>query len=78
MHILGVVHTRHKRTNHAREVLSRTRSELQDHLHFFAPPINDSTRFAEATGMGKTIYEVAPEIEGAQAYRDIAKEIAHV
>jgi chromosome partitioning protein len=77
LHILGVVHTRHKRTNHAKEVLARTRAELQDQLHFFADPVNDSTRFAEATGMGKTIYEVAPEIEGAQAYRDIAKEIVH-
>lgn len=77
LHVLGVVHTRHKRTNHAREVVLRTRTELKDHLHFFEPTINDSTRFAEATGQGRTVYEIAPEIEGAQAYREIAKEIAH-
>lgn len=75
--ILGIVHTRHKRTIHAREVVTRTRDELQSAIHFFEPTINDSTRFAEATGQGKTVFELAPEIEGAQAYRQIAKEIAH-
>lgn len=75
--ILGIIHTRHKRTLHAREVVNRTRDELQTAIHFFEHTINDSTRFAEATGQGKTVFEIAPEIEGAQAYRQIAKEIAH-
>lgn len=75
--ILGIVHTHHKRTLHAREVVTRTKTELSDHIHVFETPINDSTRFAEAAGQGKTVFETAPEIEGAVAYRQIAKEIVH-
>ncbi len=76
--ILGIIHTHHKRTVHAREVVTRTKAELGDRIHVFETPINDSTRFAEAAGQGKTVFETAPEIEGALAYRQIAKEIAHV
>jgi chromosome partitioning protein len=74
--ILGIIHTHHKRTNHAREVLARTKSELGENIHVFPTPINDSTRFAEASGQGKTVFETAPDIEGARAYWEIAKEIA--
>jgi chromosome partitioning protein len=73
--VLGIVHTHHKRTVHAREVVARTRSELGDRVRVFATPVNDSTRFAEAAGQGATVFETAPEIEGAQAYRQIAEEI---
>jgi chromosome partitioning protein len=76
LQILGIVHTHHKRTLHAREVVARTRTELGDHIRVFETPINDSTRFTEASGQGKTVFEIAPEIEGAQAYRAIAEEIA--
>ena len=75
--ILGIIPTHHKRTIHAREVVARTRAELGDHIHVFRTPINDSTRFTEASGQGKTVFELAPTIEGAQAYRAIAKEIVH-
>jgi chromosome partitioning protein len=67
--ILGIIPTRYTRTNHAREVIHRTKQEIGDHIHLFEPPVNESTRFREATGTGKTIFELAPEIEGAQAYR---------
>lgn len=73
--VLGIIHTHHKRTVHAREVVALTRSELGDQVHIFETPINDSTRFAEAAGQGKTVFETAPEIEGAAAYRTIAEEI---
>ena len=76
--ILGIIHTHPKRTVHAREVVTRTKAELGERIHVFETPINDSTRFAEAAGQGKTVFETAPEIEGALAYRQIAKEIAHV
>ncbi|WP_045221812.1 ParA family protein [Desulfonatronum thioautotrophicum] len=33
------------------------------------------TKFREASGMGKTILEIAPSSRGAQAYRQLAKEI---
>jgi chromosome partitioning protein len=76
LRILGIIHTHHKRTLHAREVVARTMAELGDHTRVFETPINDSTRFTEASGQGKTVFEIAPEIEGAQAYRAIAEEIA--
>lgn len=75
--ILGIIHTHFKRTTHAREVVNRTRAELGDRIHIFETPVNDSTRFKEATGVGKTVFEVAPEIEGAKVYRQIAEEIAN-
>ena len=77
LQILGIVHTHHKRTIHAREVVNRTKAELGGTVRVFDQPINDSTRFAEAAGQGRTVFETAPDIEGAQAYRQIAKEIVH-
>src|SRR3954451_636552 len=77
LRVLGIIHTHHKRTLHAREVVARTKAELGAQIHVFETPINDSTRFAEASGLGKTVFELAPEIEGAQAYRAIAEEIVH-
>jgi chromosome partitioning protein len=73
--ILGILHTRHKRTLHAREVIERTKAELSEAVKVFATPINDSTRFTEAIAQGKTIFEVAPEIEGARAYWMVAEEV---
>jgi chromosome partitioning protein len=75
--IIGIIPTHFKRTIHAREVIARTTAELGDHIHVFETPINDSTRFPEASAQGKTVFDLAPEIEGAQAYRTIAKEIVH-
>jgi chromosome partitioning protein len=77
LRILGIVHTHHKRTIHAREVVNRTKAELGGTVRVFDQPINDSTRFAEAAGQGRTVFETAPDIEGAHAYRQIAKEIVH-
>jgi chromosome partitioning protein len=75
--VLGVLPTHYKRTVHAREVVSRLTEELDGHINVFEPPINDSTRFKEATGQGKTVFEIAPEIEGAFAYRALAERIAN-
>lgn len=74
---LGIVHTRHKRTIHAREVVQRTVAELGDTIHIFSSPVPESTRFTEAAGMGKTVFDIAPNIPGAIAYHKIAEEIAH-
>jgi chromosome partitioning protein len=74
---LGILHTRHKRTIHAREVVQRTVAELGDTIHIFSPPVPESTRFPEAAGMGKTVFDIAPNIPGAAAYHKIAEEIAH-
>jgi chromosome partitioning protein len=75
--ILGIIPTRHTRTVHAREVIEKTKAEIGANYHIFDHPINESVRFAEATGQGKTIFDIAPDIEGANAYREIAKEIIH-
>jgi chromosome partitioning protein len=76
--ILGIIHTRSKHTIHAQEVISRTFSELGDQVHVFGTPVNESTRFAEATGMGKTVFDTNPDLLGAKAYREIAEEIVQV
>ena len=75
--ILGIIPTRYTRTVHAREVIDRTIEELGQQFHVFNHPINESVRFAEATGQGTTVFDIAPDIEGAHAYKEIAKEIAH-
>jgi chromosome partitioning protein len=73
--ILGVLHTRHKRTLHAREVVERTKAELGDTVKVFETPINDSTRFTEAVAQGQTVFEVSPDIDGAKAYRLVVQEV---
>src|SRR5262249_20567164 len=56
--VLGIIHTHHKqRTVHAREVVNRTRAELAEQIHVFDTPINDSTRFTEASGQGTTVFD---------------------
>lgn len=74
--VLGIIPTHYKRTVHAREVVTRLSHELDGRINIFKPTINDSTRFKEAMGQGKTVFEIAPEIEGAQAYRTLAGRIA--
>jgi chromosome partitioning protein len=75
--VLGLIPTRNTHTVHAREVVERTRDELGNQIRIFNPPVDESVRFKEATGQGKTVFEIAPDIPGAQAYRAIAKEIVH-
>ena len=77
LEILGIIPTHVKRTNHAREVIARTKEELGDIVRVFETAINDSTRFPEASAQGKTVFDIAPEIEGAHAYRAIAQELVH-
>jgi chromosome partitioning protein len=75
LRILGILPTRLNRTIHAREVLERTKAELNDRVRVFEPPVNESVRFKEAIAAAKTIFEYAPHIDGAEAYRSLAKEI---
>jgi chromosome partitioning protein len=78
LRLRGIILTRFNRTLHAREVAERCREELGEKVHLFEPPVNESTKFREATSQGKTIFEVAPEVQGALAYRRIAQEIAEL
>jgi len=75
LEILGIIPTRLNRTIHAREVVERTKNELRDRVRVFEPAINESVRFKESSAAGKTIFEYAPDIDGAKAYRILAKEI---
>ena len=77
LEVLGIIPTRFTRTVHAREVIDRTKAEVGQEYHIFEHPIHESVRFAEATGQGTTVFDIAPEIEGARAYQAIAKEIIH-
>jgi len=77
LELLGILPTRFTRTVHAREVIDRTKEAVGGECRIFEPPIHESVRFAEATGQGTTVFDIAPEIEGARAYRKIAEEIVH-
>jgi len=77
LQVLGIIPTRFTRTVHAREVIDKTKAAVGSKYHIFEHPISESVRFAEATGQGKTIFDLAPDIDGAHAYREIAKEISH-
>jgi chromosome partitioning protein len=77
LELLGIIPTRFTRTVHAREVIDKTKAEVGRACRIFEHPINESVRFAEATGQGTTVFDIAPDIEGARAYRAIAKEIVH-
>lgn len=74
--IIGVLGTMYDgRTAHAREVMDEVRAVFGDLV--FAPVIKKSIRFAEAPVANLSLIEYAPNHEGAQAYRQLAKEIAH-
>jgi chromosome partitioning protein len=76
LQLLGVLPTRFNRTIHSREVLQRTKTELQDSVHIFEP-IPESTRVKEASALGKTVYEHAPDSPASAAYRKLAQEIGN-
>ncbi len=74
--IMGVLGTMYdSRTAHAREVMDEVRAVFGDLV--FTPVIKKSIRFAEAPVANLSLIEYAPSHEGAQAYRQLAKEIAH-
>ncbi len=61
------------RTLHGREVLSRVVEAFGDRV--FHTVINRTVRFPETTVAGEPITSYAPTSVGAQAYRDLAKEV---
>ncbi len=73
--VLGLLPTRVSRTTNAREVIEHTREELSGRVRIFEPVIPETVKFREAAGLGQTIYEHAPDSQGAVAYRHIAKEL---
>jgi chromosome partitioning protein len=73
--VLGVLPTLYDgRTNHARAVLE-TISDAYD-LDVLQPPIPKTIRFAEAPAAGRSILGTARGHRGAQAYRELAAQLA--
>lgn len=77
LEILGVLPTMFTRTVHARECLEETRTFLQKNLGRAAVfnPIPYTIRFAEASTAGRTVFDYAPDFEGAKAYDNLAEEV---
>jgi chromosome partitioning protein len=61
------------RTLHSREVLERVVDAFGDTV--FHTVINRTIRFPETTVAGEPITSYASSSPGAQAYRDLAKEV---
>jgi len=72
--ILGVLITLHdKRTNLARDVVTRIRKVFGPHL--FKTPISKSVKLEESPAYRESIFTFAPGSVGAVQYRKIAEEI---
>lgn len=61
------------RTRHAKEVLEDLPKSYK--VPVINPPIKKSIRFAEAPSLGESILDYAPDSSGAQAYREIARQL---
>ncbi len=76
LEVAGILGTMYQTgTRHAEEVLSQARSLFGQRV--FDVYIKKSIRFAEASALGKSILEYAPDHEGAHAYRTLAEVIIH-
>lgn len=72
--VLGIVATMlEARTIHGREVLSRVGEAFGDKL--FKTVIHKTIKFSEGSVAGVPILEYAPSSNGAQEYRDLAREV---
>ena len=73
--VLGILPTMFDhRTLHAREVLTGLKEQYGDRLPIFEP-VRRSVRFAEAPIVGQSILDYAEDLEGAAAYRALAREV---
>ena len=73
LEVMGILPTMFdSRTLHAREILAELKERYGDVATIF-PPVRRSVRFAEAPIVGQSILEYAEDLEGALAYRELAK-----
>lgn len=73
--VLGILPTLYDgRSNHAREVLGDV--GVRYGMPVLDPPIPRTIRFAEAPGIGRSILTTARSSHGAQAYREVAEDLA--
>ena len=76
LEVAGILGTMYQTgTRRAEEVLGQARSLFGQRV--FDIYIKKSIRFAEASALGKSILEYAPDHEGAHAYRTLAEVIIH-
>ena len=61
------------RTSHGRLVLERIGADYG--VPVLEPPIPKSVRFAEAPAVGRSILATARTSKGAEAYRDVARQL---
>jgi chromosome partitioning protein len=74
LHLDGIVATMFdSRTLHAREVMDRVQQQFDRKV--FDTVIRKTIRFAEAPVAGQPMLAYAPNSAGAQAYRELAKEV---
>jgi chromosome partitioning protein len=74
LQITGMVATMFDgRSRHAREVLADVGSRYG--LRLLRPPVRKSIRFAEAAQAGQSILSYAPSHPGADAYRQLGRQI---
>jgi chromosome partitioning protein len=62
------------RTRHGREVLARLAEEFPQ-IHLFPQAVPRSIRFAESAASQQPIYESKFQVPGAEAYRELAREL---
>jgi chromosome partitioning protein len=73
LRVVGLLPTMYDgRTRHARQVLEQVGEEFGVPV---LPPVPKSIRFAEAPAAGVSIVRFTPTHPGAQAYRDLSREL---
>ncbi len=78
LEILGILFTMtNSRTLHSREVIEVTKKAFGDRIKVFEANIPVSVRFKEAPAAGMSIITYAPSSEGAEAYRQLTREVLH-
>jgi chromosome partitioning protein len=76
--IMGILFTMtNPRTLHSREVIEVTKKAFGDRIKVFEANIPISVRFKEAPAAGQSIISYSPSSEGAEAYRQLTKEVLH-
>jgi chromosome partitioning protein len=76
--IMGLLFTMtNSRTLHSREVIEVTKKAFGDRIRVFNTSIPTSVRFKEAPAAGMSILNYAPNTDGAEAYRELAREVLH-
>jgi chromosome partitioning protein len=73
--VRGIIATMYDdRTKHARHIIEEV--EARYGIPVLQPPVRKSIRFAEAPARGKSILQHAPKSPGAEAYRQLARQLA--